>query len=253
MNGQSPVRKRRGPSVLLRCPGDDPHHLVLLHMRQSHAHRVQAGRHFLLRFAFQLIFDDPNRSISINHTYSVPTDSADAQRSPPAVSTATRQVHFLHTTALGATRASFRRAARGRRGQRHSRRGLSPTNRRTARTDRREIALTHAVPGALAQLGRGDPLPVPPCAVSIDRSARISGTDHPTEVTAHLQAPPAESCRPAPKGPSHAQSPPCPRTHGLSLLPISGWPTLAQWLGVRQTGAVAAIWVAARCTRTLRR
>lgn len=60
-----------GPKVLLGRPRDNPDQLVLLYMRHSHAHRVQARRQFPLMVAFQLFFNDPDCGFSLDHPRSI--------------------------------------------------------------------------------------------------------------------------------------------------------------------------------------
>ncbi len=61
-----------GPQVLLGRPANHPGQLVLLYMRHSHAHRLRSRRQFALILAFQLLFNDTNCRIALNHVRSIP-------------------------------------------------------------------------------------------------------------------------------------------------------------------------------------
>lgn len=61
-----------GAQILIRCPGNDPYKLVLLYMRHSHAYRVKSKRQLSLAVTLQLLFNDLNRGISLNHFVSIP-------------------------------------------------------------------------------------------------------------------------------------------------------------------------------------
>ncbi len=60
-----------GPQVLLGRPGDHPRQLVLFHMCDSHAHRLEPRRQVTLVVAFQLLFNHLDRCISLNHACSI--------------------------------------------------------------------------------------------------------------------------------------------------------------------------------------